>query len=88
MAAIAGANTEPAMALMVWVNATSPNDEISGSNRQLPVTSSAAIATTARLAGVRSINAPVGVCASSAVTPAMVLTRPMLAGCHWCTASR
>ncbi|MOA29173.1 hypothetical protein D3C78_1501740 [compost metagenome] len=88
MAAMAGANTDPARALTVWVTATRPNDENSGSNRQLPVTSRAAITTTARLPRARSMSAPAGVWASSAATPARVITRPMLAGCHWCTASR
>lgn len=88
MAAMAGANTEPATALMAWVKVTNAPLLIQGSTRQLPVTSSAAMAITARLAVVLSINAPAGVWVSNAVTLAKVMTRPMLPGSQWCTASR
>jgi hypothetical protein len=88
MAAMAGAKTVPATALTAWVMATRVNDVVHGSTRQLTVTSIAAITIVARLAFTRSINAPAGVCATRAVSPATVMTAPMLAGSHLCTASR
>lgn len=80
IAQMAGANIEAAIALRVCVNATQVKDVTNGSSRQLPVTSSAAIAINARLRRLLSTQAPAGVWVINAATPAMVMTRPMLAG--------
>ena len=88
MAASAGGKIAPAMPATDCVAATAWKLVMKGSARQLSVTARAAAMTMARLCRLRSISAPAGVWASRPATPAMVMTRPMVASFQPCSGPR
>ena len=87
-AATAGAKMAPAAAATACVAATSSNRWISGSVRHASVTRIAAATISARLAVLRSISAPAGVCATMPASAATDITTPIEASSHFCSVRR
>ena len=88
MAAMAGANSEPATAVRAFSTATMVKPANSGRASEPRVTTTAAVTRIARLAWLRSTSAPAGVCASSPATPPIDMTRPIEASSHFWMVSR
>lgn len=77
MAATAGGNTAADIPVSACMAATRNTCGRTGSATEPRVTVAVATMTTARLARVRSINAPAGVWATMAAMPVIDITRPM-----------
>ncbi len=88
MAATAGAKTERATPESTCPAMTGPKSGNSGRSSEVAVTKAAAMIISPRLKRVRSMSAPMGVCETTATTPATAMTAPIEASSHLWVTSR